>query len=280
MVQDRKAIQAGTSHFLGQNFARASGIQFHSRSGMQEYAWTTSWGMTTRLIGTLIMAHSDDDGLVLPPRIAPIHIVILPITPKEETRDAVLMAADNLAAELRKVMFFGAAVEVEVDRRDLGGGLKNWEWIKKGVPLRVELGPRDLESGNVAVSRRDQPVKTKEFIPSSDFVGRTVEMLGSIQQNLLDRAREFRDCHTRLIDSKEDFYAFFTPKDSAKPEIHGGFALTHWDGSRAVEEQIKTDLKVTIRCIPFDDPASPPEEGVCPFTGKASARRVVWAKAY
>lgn len=280
MVQDRKAIQAGTSHFLGQNFARASGIQFHSRSGTQEYGWTTSWGMTTRLIGTLIMAHSDDDGLVLPPRIAPVHIVILPITPKEETRDQVLAAADKLAAELRKLTFFGAALEIEVDRRDLGGGVKNWEWIKKGVPVRVELGPRDLESGKVAVSRRDQPVKAKEFLATEEFVKQAAGILASIQNNLLERALAFRDANTKPIDSKEEFYAFFTPKESAKPEIHGGFALTHWDGSREVEEQIKNDLKVTIRCIPFDDPANPPEPGTCPFTGKPSARRVIWAKAY
>jgi prolyl-tRNA synthetase len=280
MVQDRKAIQAGTSHFLGQNFSRASGIQFHSRSGTQEYGWTTSWGMSTRLVGTVIMAHADDDGLVLPPRIAPTHIVILPITPKEETRGRVLEAADNLAAELGKQMFFGAPLEVEVDGRDLGGGLKNWEWIKKGVPLRVELGPRDLESRSVAVSRRDQPVKAKEFMPSEEFVRRAVDLLDSIQRSLFDRAKQFRDTHTRMIDSKEEFYDFFTSKDSTKPEIHGGFALTHWDGSRAVEEQIKNDLKVTIRCIPFDDPATPPEPGTCPFTGRPSARRVVWAKAY
>jgi len=280
LAQDRKAIQAGTSHFLGQNFARASGIQFQSRTGTQEYAWTTSWGMTTRLIGTMIMVHSDDDGLVLPPRIAPTQIVILPITPKEETRDRVLEAADKLAAKLREQIFFGAPLEVEVDRREMGGGLKNWEWIKKGVPLRVELGPRDLEAGTVAVSRRDQAVKAKETIASDDFVGRAVELLTSMQQNLLERAAQFREANTRKIDTKEEFYAFFTPKDSARPEIHGGFALTHWDGSRGVEEQIKNDLKVTIRCIPLDDPANPPEAGTCPFTGNPSARRVYWAKAY
>jgi prolyl-tRNA synthetase len=280
MVQDRKAIQAGTSHFLGQNFSRASGIQFQTRDGKQEFGWTTSWGMTTRMIGTLIMTHADDDGLVLPPRIAPTHIVILPITPKEETRAAVLDAADKLAAQLRSVRYFDAPIEVEVDRRDLGGGVKNWEWIKKGVPLRIELGPRDLESSKVAVSRRDQPVKAKEFLTNGEFVGRVAEILESIQDNLLRRATEFRDANTRAIDSKDAFYDFFTPKDSAKPEIHGGFALTHWDGSRAVEERIKNDLKVTIRCIPFDDPANPPEAGTCPFTGNPSPRRVVWAKAY
>jgi Prolyl-tRNA synthetase len=148
------------------------------------------------------------------------------------------------------------------------------------VPLRVELGPRDLESGNVAVSRRDQAVKAKEFVKAEDFVRQASELLVSIQQNLLSRATAFRDANTRVIDSKDEFYAFFTPKNSAKPEIHGGFALTHWDGSRGVEEQIKSDLKVTIRCIPFDDPATPPEAGTCPFTGNPSPRRVIWAKAY
>lgn len=277
MVQDRKAIQAGTSHFLGQNFSRASGIQFQTRDGKQEFGWTTSWGMSTRLVGTLIMAHADDDGLVLPPRIAPTHIVVIPITPKEETRGAVLSAADKLAAELRAVAYRGAPLEVEVDRRDLGGGVKSWEWIKKGVPLRVEIGPRDLDSGNVAVTRRDEGAKSKQFLPAADLVARATELLESIQQNLLNRAQQFRDANTRVINSKEEFYRFFTAKSSAKPEIHGGFALAHWNGSREVEEQIKNDLKVTIRCIPFSDA---PEPGVCIFTGDPSAQRVVWAKSY
>ena len=280
MVQDRKAIQAGTSHFLGQNFSRASGIQFQTRDGKQEFGWTTSWGMSTRLIGTLIMAHADDDGLVLPPRIAPTHIVVVPITPKPETRDAVLEAADKLAAQLRALSYHDAPMEVEIDRRDLGGGVKNWEWIKKGVPLRIELGPRDLESGQVAVSRRDQPVKSKEFLPREELVRRTVELLDSIQSNLFQRAKEFRDENTRVIDSKEAFYDFFTPKNPAKPEIHGGFALAHWNGSREVEEQIKNDLKVTIRCIPLDDSTPLSETGTCIFSGEPSPRRVVWAKAY
>lgn len=277
MVQDRKAIQAGTSHFLGQNFARASGIEFQSRTGSRELGWTTSWGMTTRLIGTLIMAHGDDDGLVLPPRIAPTQIIILPITSKEETRNQVLEAADRIAAELRQLSYCGAPVEVEVDRRDLGGGVKNWEWIKKGVPLRIEIGPRDLEAGTVTVSRRDHPVKTKEVLQVSELTKRAVDLLEAIQQSLLSRAKQFRDENTRTIDSKEEFYAFFTPKNSAKPEIHGGFALAHWNGSREVEERIKSDLKVTIRCIPLDAAGEP---GRCIFTGEPSARRVVWAKSY
>src|SRR5438874_3662004 len=280
MVQDRKAIQAGTSHFLGQNFSRASGIQFQTRDGKQEFGWTTSWGMTTRMIGTLIMTHADDDGLVLPPRIAPTHIIIPRITAKEETRAAVLEAADKLAAQLRAVRYSDGPVEVEVDRRDLGGGVKNWEWIKKGVPLRVELGPRDLESGKVAVSRRDQPVKAKKVFATEEFVERAPEILNSIQRNLFQRAMQFRDMNTRIIDSREEFYDFFTPKNSSKPEIHGGFALAYWNGSRAIEEEIKADLKVTIRCIPFDDPAHPPEPGKCIFTGEPSPQRVVWAKSY
>jgi prolyl-tRNA synthetase len=277
MVQDRRAIQAGTSHFLGQNFARASGIQFQNRVGKQEFGWTTSWGMTTRLIGTVIMMHGDDDGIILPPRIAPTQIVILPITPKEETRAKVLEACDNLAARLRDTRYADLPIEVAVDRRDLGGGIKNWEWIKKGVPLRAEIGPRDLERNFVEVSRRDQAVKAKESMPVEEFVARAPEILSSIQDFLHARAKKFRDANTRVIESKEEFYDFFTPKNSAKPEIHGGFALAHWNGSREVEEQIKNDLKVTIRVVPLDDS---PEPGKCIFTGEPSARRVVWAKSY
>jgi prolyl-tRNA synthetase len=276
MVQDRKAIQAGTSHFLGQNFSRASGIQFQNREGKQEFGWTTSWGMSTRMVGTVLMTHGDDDGLVLPPRIAPTQIVILPISPKEETRTKVLEACEKIALELRANRYAAAPIEVEIDRRDLGGGVKNWEWIKKGVPLRAEIGPRDLEAGSLAVARRDQPVKTKESMPIKEFISRAPEILGSIQENLYQRAKKFRDEHTREIESKKDFYDFFTPKNSAKPEIHGGFALAHWNGSRQVEEQIKNDLKVTIRVIPFGES----EPGRCIFTGEPSVRRVVWAKSY
>ncbi len=276
MVQDRKAIQAGTSHFLGQNFARASGIRFQSREGKEEFGWTTSWGMTTRMIGTVIMAHGDDDGLVLPPRIAPTHVVIIPITPKEETRAAVLQACERLAMELREQRFADAGLEVELDRRELGGGVKNWEWTKKGVPMRIEIGPRDLEKDAVALSRRDQPVKTREFLSRNELTARAPEILASIQQNLLKRATQFRDSNTREINSRDEFYEFFTAKNSAKPEIHGGFALAHWNGSAKVEERIKDELKVTIRCIPLGKG----EAGRCIFTGESSARRVLWAKAY
>ena len=277
MVQDRKAIQAGTSHFLGQNFAHASGIKFQSREGKEEFAWTTSWGVSTRLIGTLIMAHADDDGLVLPPRIAPAQIVILPVTPKPETRDAVLAAADQLAAELRAQTAFGEKITVEVDKRDIGGGTKTWEWIKKGVPIRVELGPRDMEKGSVAVARRDRGAKEKAFVPNAEFVGQAAAILEEMQAGLLAKATAYRDANTVTIDTKEDFYAFFTAQNAGKPEIHGGFALAHWNGSREVEEKIKNDLKVTIRCIPSN---APEEDGKCILTGEPSKRRVVWAKSY
>ena len=276
MVQDRKAIQAGTSHFLGQNFAKASGIQFQNREGKQEFGWTTSWGMTTRMVGTVVMMHGDDDGLVLPPCIAPTQIVILPITPKAETRARVLDSCDALALQLRGKYFGKAPLEVEVDKRDIGGGAKNWDWIKKGVPIRVEIGPRDLEKNSVEVSRRDQPIKSKESMSTQEFAAQAPEMLMSIQKNLYDRAQKFQEEHTRVIESKKEFYDFFTAKNASKPEVHGGFALAHWNGSREVEDQVKNDLKVTIRVIPIGDS----EPGKCIFTGEPSARRVIWAKSY
>ncbi len=277
MVQDRKAIQAGTSHFLGQNFAKASGIKFQSREGREEFAWTTSWGVSTRLIGTLIMAHADDDGMILPPRVAPTHVVILPVTPKPDTRDAVLEAAHKLAGEIRAQRFHGEPVVVEVDQRDLGGGTKNWEWIKKGAPVRIEIGPRDLAQGTVALARRDRGVKEKEFLPAAELPAQMPAILQSIQDALYARALVYRDENTRAVDTRQEFYAFFTPKDANKPEIHGGFARAHWCGCGKCEEVIKTDLKVTIRCIPFD---AVEEEGACVVCGSPSKKRVLWAKSY
>jgi prolyl-tRNA synthetase len=277
MVQDRKAIQAGTSHFLGQNFAKASGIQFLSRQNTQEFAWTTSWGVSTRLIGTAIMAHADDDGMIVPPRLAPAHAVILPITPKPDTRDAVLAAAHSLAEALRAQSYAGIPLSVEVDTRDLHGGTKNWDWIKKGIPIRIELGPRDLEKGAVAVSRRDQSVKEKQFLTTAEAIAQIPALLQAIQDTLYQRALAYRDANTRAIDTREDFYAFFTPQNTARPEIHGGFARAHWCGSADCEAQIKEDLKVTIRCIPFDAGA---EAGACVVCGQPSGKRVLWAKSY
>jgi prolyl-tRNA synthetase len=280
MVQDRKAIQAGTSHFLGQNFAKASGIKFVARNGLEEYTWTTSWGASTRLVGTLIMTHADDDGLVLPPRIAPAHVVILPITPKEETRQAVLEAAATLNDKIKSQQYDGQTIQVEVDRRDIGGGTKNWEWIKRGVPIRIEIGPRDLAEGTVALSRRDQPVKEKRLLRADEVVNMVPAILTEIQQNLFDRAKALRDANTIRIDTKADFYDFFTPRNSEKPEIHGGFALAHWSGSPEIEIQLKEELKVTVRCLPFDPEVRDERPGKCVISGDPSPRRVLFAKSY
>jgi prolyl-tRNA synthetase len=280
MVQDRKAIQAGTSHFLGQNFAKAAGIKYISRHGAEEYVWTTSWGVSTRLIGALIMMHADDDGMILPPRVAPAHVVILPITPKEETKPAVLQAAAILRDKIATQRYADETIRVEIDQREIGGGAKNWDWIKRGVPIRIEIGPRDLSAGTVALSRRDQSVKEKIFRPSTEVVELLPAILGDIQKNLYDRAKTVRDSNTVRIDSKKDFYDFFTPKNQEKPEIHGGFALAHWSGSPKVEAQIKEELKVTIRCIPFDQEVRDDQPGKCVISGEPSPRRVVFAKSY
>lgn len=277
MVQDRKAIQAGTSHFLGQNFARASNIQFQSREGKQELAWTTSWGVSTRLIGTVIMAHADDDGLVVPPRIAPTQVVILPIGGKPETRDAVFAAARELAAKISAAKYEGEAIRCEVDERDLGGGTKNWEWIKKGVPIRIEIGPRDLASSSAVLSRRDHETGEKESRSLGTLPDEMSELLAAIQTNLYEKSKALRDAHTRQIDDRAEFDAFFTPLNAAHPEPHGGFALAHWCGSPECEATIKEKLKVTIRCIPFGNHS---ETGSCIACGQQSEQRVVFAKSY
>jgi prolyl-tRNA synthetase len=277
MMQDRKALQAGTSHFLGQNFAKSSGIRFLSRDNKEELAWTTSWGVSTRLIGALIMVHADDDGMVVPPKLAPTHVVILPIIPKADTRDAVLKAARELAEKIRELRFGRNDIEVEVDERDLPGGQKSWEWVKKGVPVRIEIGPRDLEKGSVALYRRDQGVKEKTFPAQADAIASLPALLQDIQDNLYKKALALREQHTVKIDSEKAFYAFFTPKNPDKPEAHGGFALAHFNGSTAVEEKLKSDLKVTVRCIPDDLEVEP---GTCIFTGEPSKQRVIFAKAY
>ena len=275
MVQDRKAVQAGTSHFLGQNFAKASGIQYLSGLAKKEYAWTTSWGVSTRLIGTLIMAHADDDGLVLPPRVAPTQVVIIPIIPKEEQHKEILKACGALAQQIEAEQFHKEGIRVEVDQRDIQGGTKSWEWIKKGVPIRVEIGPRDLEAGTVFVGRRDKGPKEKQSYPREGFACQVPALLQAIQDGIYERALAFRRENTRVIESKDEFYAFFTPKNADKPEIHGGFALAHWNGSPEIEAKIKEDLKVTIRCIPFEEM---PQPGACIFTGEKSTQRVVFCE--
>ncbi len=277
MMQDGKSIQAGTSHFLGQKFAKASNIRFTDENGELKYGWTTSWGTSTRMIGGMIMTHSDDDGMRMPPRVAPAHVVIIPVVHKEETRAEVMAYCTSLVQDLQKIDYYGRKIEVEIDDRDLRGGEKTWAWVKKGIPLRVEIGPRDIASDSVFVARRDQGVKDKKSMSRTDFVSGIYDILEAIQQTLFDQADAYRRERTVEIDSKEAFYAFFTPKNKERPEIHGGFAMTHWNGTAAVEEQIKKDLNVTIRCVPMNGEL---EEGICPFSGEPSKQRVVFAKGY
>ena len=276
MVQDRKAIQAGTSHFLGQNFAKAANIEFLGRDNLRHLAWTTSWGVSTRLIGTLIMAHGDDDGVILPPRIATTQIVILPVTPKPETRDAVIDACEALANTLRALFYRNEPLRVHVDKRDIPGGQRNWEWIKKGVPIRVEFGPRDIEKRSVAVSRRDRGPKEKEFIPKEQFIKDVDDVLEDIQTGLLRRATDLRDKYTQKLDTEAEFREFF--HEEAKGETAGGFALMHWAGTSEDEDRLAKELKVTIRCIPHGNQYA--EEGKCFLTGSPSSRRVVFARSY
>ena len=277
MMQDRKALQAGTSHFLGQNFAKSSNIKFQNSEGVEEIAWTTSWGVSTRMIGALIMAHSDDNGLVLPPRVAPAQIVILPIIRKEEQRETVMGFVGKLAAELKSIWYYDKRLVVEVDDRDIAGGEKLWQWIKKGVPIRLEIGPRDIENNSVFMGRRDLEPNQKKGIAADEFVNNITNLLDDIQQNIYQKALDFQQQHTHVIDDKEKFYAFFTPENKENPEIHGGFVHSHWCGSAECEEKIKEDLKVTIRNIPFD---AKEEKGKCICCGKESDKRVIFAKAY
>jgi prolyl-tRNA synthetase len=279
MMQDRKALQAGTSHFLGQNFAKASDIKFLDQQGAQQHAWTTSWGTSTRMIGSLIMTHSDDDGLVLPPKVAPSHVAIIPIFRNDDEKPRVLEYCNAVARELRAQRYGDRAINVIVDERDERGGDKVWHWIKKGVPLRLEIGPRDIDKDALFVGRRDRAPKDKQTVPRAEFVASIVTALQSIQDSLFERARKFREQHTHPIDTQEEFFEFFTAPtvaENAPTPIHGGFALTHFSGDVELEKRIKDELSVTVRCIPLEKS----EAGTCPFTGKPSPQRVVWAKAY
>lgn len=273
MMQDRKALQAGTSHFLGQNFAKASDIRFQGPDGQDTHAWTTSWGASTRMIGGLIMTHGDDDGVMMPPKVAPAHVVLLPVFRKDADPEAILAYTRDTAALLRKETYADRKLAVEIDSRDMAG--RNWEWIKKGVPIRLEMGPRDMAEDAVFMFRRD--TGERSVVKRADL-GRVVkETLDAIQKNMYDQALAFQKAHTRELDDKEAFYAWFTAANPEKPEIHGGFALAHWCGDAACEAKIKQDLSVTIRCIPLD---AEEEEGLCIFCGEKSPRRVVFAKSY
>lgn len=277
MMQDRKALQAGTSHYLGQNFAKASEIRFSNREGATEYAYTTSWGTTTRMIGGIIMIHGDDDGLRLPPRVAPKQVVIIPVITKPELEADILNYASEIATLLQKVNYHGRAISVSVDKRDRRGGEKTWEWIKKGVPLRIEVGPRDLESRSMMLARRDQTPQEKIKISFDQLADRVPVLLEEIQQGYFNKAKEFRDNNIkRDLKTFEEFKSYFTPKNDQKPEIHGGFVLAKWCGDPATEELL-SPLKVTVRCLPLEQSGT---EGRCILTGKPATLDAIFAKSY
>ncbi|GIV58411.1 MAG: proline--tRNA ligase [Rhodothermaceae bacterium] len=263
LMQDGKALQAGTSHFLGQNFARAFECRFQNRNNELEYVWSTSWGVSTRLIGALIMTHSDDQGLVLPPRLAPTQVVIVPIYRKDPDRTAVLEAAERLTGALKD-----AGLRVKLDAREgYRPGWKFNEYEVQGVPVRLALGPRDVANDTVELARRD--TRTKETVPQAGLVDRVRDTLEAMQRNLFDRALAFREAHTTRVDSYDDFKAVLEDK--------GGFLLAHWDGTAETEARIKAETTATIRCIPLDQEEEP---GVDPVSGRPSRGRVVYAKAY
>lgn len=277
MMQDRKALQSCTSHYLGQNFAKAFNIRFSNREGQLEYAYTTSWGMTTRLIGSLIMCHADDDGLRLPPRIAPKQVVIIPVIPKPELESEILAYAERLAEELRTKSYNNQKISVFVDKREKRGGDKIWEWIKKGVPVRLEIGPKEMESNTISVARRDQAHKNKKILAFGEISEQVISILDDIQQNYYQQALAYRDAHLyKNLETFEEMRQFFTPKNEEKPEIHGGFVLAKWCGDPATEEML-SELKVTIRCLPVNQSGT---KGKCILTGREATLDAVFAKSY
>jgi prolyl-tRNA synthetase len=263
LMQDGKALQAGTSHFLGQNFAKAFDVQFSNKENQLEYVWATSWGVSTRLIGALVMTHSDDDGLVLPPRIAPLQVVIVPIYKNEEQKSKIDAKVAEIVQELKR-----AGISVKYDDSDNARpGWKFAEYELKGVPVRIAIGARDLENNVAEVARRD--TKEKASLSLDGLAARIKDLLEEIQQNIYNKAKAYRDAHITPANSFAEFEKLLDEK--------GGFIAAHWDGTAETEEQIKERTKATIRCIPFDNAQ---EEGACILTGKPSKQRVLFARAY
>ncbi len=263
MMQDGKALQAGTSHFLGQNFAKAFDVQFTNKEGKLEGVWGTSWGVSTRLMGALIMAHSDDDGLILPPKLAPIHVVIVPIFKSEEELNKIAERADRVANELRR-----QGLTVKFDQRDTHKpGFKFAEWELKGVPVRLAIGPRDIEQGTAEVARRD--TRDKVVMKLDEIATLVPRLLDDIQQSIYNKALDFRKAHTTVVDDYGEMKKVLDGK--------GGFVSAHWDGTAETEAAIKEETKATIRCIPLD---ALEEKGKCIYSGKPSSRRVLFARAY
>ncbi len=263
LMQDGKALQAGTSHFLGQNFAKAFDVKFATQEGTQEYVWATSWGVSTRLMGALVMTHSDDNGLVLPPNLAPIQVVIVPIYRGEEQLESISQIASEIVRELR---LHGVSVKYD-DRDTFKPGWKFNEYELKGVPLRIAIGPRDLEKRTVELARRD--TLTKETVSKENVVDRIQELLREMQQNLFEKAKKYREDHISEVSSYDEFKEVLEKK--------GGFISAFWDGTTATEERIKQETKATIRCIPL---SSKEEDGTCVYSGKPAKQRVLFAKAY
>ncbi len=263
LMQDGKALQAGTSHFLGQNFAKAFDVKFSNKEGKLDYVWATSWGVSTRLMGALVMAHSDDVGLVLPPKLAPVQVVVVPIYKHDEELENITAFVKELTKELR-----AKNISIKFDNRDTQRpGFKFAEYELKGVPLRVAIGSRDMKNGTVELARRD--TKTKETVLQEGLAARIENLLEEIQQNIYQKALKFRDENITLVDTYEEFKRLLDEK--------GGFLSAHWDGTSETEQRIKEETKATIRCIPLDNPQ---EEGKCILTGKPSTQRVLFARAY
>ena len=263
LMQDGKALQAGTSHFLGQNFAKAFDVKFANAEGKQEYVWGTSWGVSTRLMGALVMTHSDDQGLVLPPSLAPIQVVIVPIYKTEDQLDEISAVVNGLVLEFKKLN-----ISVKFDNRTTQKpGFKFAEWELKGVPVRIAVGPKDLENGTFEVARRD--TLSKEVVLKDGIAAYISDLLLKIQKDLFEKALNYRNTHITKVNSFEEFESVLNSE--------GGFVSAHWDGTAATEEKIKEMTKATIRCIPLDRIK---EAGSCVFTGNSSAGRVLFAKAY
>ncbi len=276
MMQDRKALQAGTSHYLGNNFAKASEIKFLDQDGVLKYAHTTSWGVSTRLIGALIMAHADDDGMRMPPRVSPKQIVILPVIPKPELEAKVLAYAEEVAASLKALTYHGYPLQVTVDKRDIRGGEKNWQWIKRGIPVRIEVGPRDMDSGSVMLSRRDKAHKEKTSLAKGELPGKILGILDEIQSNYFNQAKAFRDANIRTdIETWDEFQKFFREMDNEQG-IRGGFVKAKFCGDPKAEEMLK-ELKVTVRCMPLEQSGT---AGKCILTGKPATIDALFARAY
>jgi len=263
LMQDGKALQAGTSHFLGQNFAKAFDVKFANKEGKQEYVWGTSWGVSTRLMGALVMTHSDDKGLVLPPNLAPIQVVVVPIYKTEEQLDAISMQVNGLLVELRKL-----GISVKFDNRDTQKpGFKFAEWELKGVPVRIAVGPNDLENGTYEIARRDN--LSKKVVAKDGVALYIQKLLEAIQNDMFAKALDYRDTHITVVNTFDEFKELL--------ETKGGFLSAHWDGTAATEEKIKELTKATIRCIALDREE---EDGNCILTGSPSKGRVLFAKAY